>query len=91
MVFKLEDLKYSFYTQNNIVWEFIKPELKNRLVAALTLKTFVETIQKVLFQVISSGNYSLKAVILKIGISTRTLQRNLQAENTIFNRQLQEA
>ncbi|MDA9472190.1 helix-turn-helix domain-containing protein [Enterococcus sp. 5H] len=91
LVLKLEDLKYPFYTQNNIMWEFIEPELKNRLVAASTPKTFVETIQKVLFQVIPSGNFSLQDVALKIGISTRTLQRNLQAENTTFNRQLQEA
>lgn len=91
LVFKLEDLNYPFYTQNNIMWEFIEPELKNRLAAASAPKTFVETIQKVLFQVIPSGNFSLQDVALKIGISTRTLQRNLQAENTTFNRQLQEA
>ncbi|MTD38334.1 helix-turn-helix domain-containing protein [Erwinia sp. CPCC 100877] len=52
---------------------------------------FVDTIQKVLFQVIPSGNFSLQDVASKIGVSTQTLQRNLQAENTTFNRQLQEA
>lgn len=90
LVFKREDLVRPFFTQNNSMWEFIEPELKNRLIAASVSETFVEGIQRVLYQVIPSGNFSLQDVASEIGTSTRTLQRNLQAENTTFNEQLQE-
>lgn len=89
LVFQLADLKAPFYTQNNVMWQFIEPELKTRLAAVSMQNTFVGTIQNALFKAIPSGNFSLPEVAKTIGVSTRTLQRNLQAENTTFNRQLQ--
>lgn len=91
LVFKREELESPFYTQNNSMWQFIEPELKNRLSAASKPATFVEMIQNELFQAIPSGHFALPDIAQQIGISTRTLQRNLQAENTTFNQQLKHA
>ncbi|WP_088825543.1 AraC family transcriptional regulator [Listeria goaensis] len=91
LVFRREDLEIPFYTQNNSMWQFIEPELKNRLSAVSKPTTFVETIQNELFKAIPSGHFSLSDIARKIGVSARTLQRNLQAENTTFNQQVKHA
>lgn len=89
LVFQIIDLKQSFLTQNNSMWQFIEPELKNRLSTISEQHTFISTIQSTLFQAIPSGHFSLNDIAHSIGVSTRTLQRNLRTENTTFNQQLQ--
>ena len=91
LIFNLEDLNYSFSTQNNIMWEFIKPELEKRLSVVLEENSVIKTIQNELIQAISRGQFSLQEVSKALGVSARTLQRTLQAEGTTFNEQLQNA
>lgn len=89
LVFKKDDLEKKFITENNSMWQFLEPEMKNKLTQLNELKTFVDVIQNSLLQMIPSGHFSLNEVADSLGISSRTLQRNLQAENTNFNQQLQ--
>lgn len=90
LIFQQEDLDIPFYTQNNSMWEFMEPELKNRLATFSPSPSFLETIQNELFQSIPSGHFSLSNIAQKVGVSNRTLQRNLQAVNTTFHQQVQQ-
>ncbi|UZN41669.1 helix-turn-helix transcriptional regulator [Lactobacillus sp. IBH004] len=45
-------------------------------------------VQNTLFKLIAGGNFQVKDVANKLGISSRTLQRWLQNEGTTFKKQL---
>ena len=87
VIFSMKDLKKPFLTANNIMVEYLEPQLKQKLaeMESETFETFVSRVQKKLFQLIPSGQFGLENVAEEFGISGRTLQRNLSAENTSFN------
>lgn len=89
LIFKLEDLEHPFLTENNIMWEYLEPEFTKKLQEISQQKSFSQNIQAILFTAIPSGHYTLEEIAHSLGISVRTLQRNLSAENTTFNQQLQ--
>ena len=83
----MKDLKKPFLTANNIMVEYLEPQLKQKLAEkeSETLETFTARVQKKLFQLIPSGQFSLENVAEEFGISARTVQRNLAVENIKFN------
>ena len=87
VIFSMKDLKKPFLTANNIMVEYLEPQLKQKLaeMESETFETFTSRVQKKLFQLIPSGQFGLENVAEEFGISGRTLQRNLSAENTSFN------
>ena len=87
VIFSMKDLKKPFLTANNIMVEYLEPQLKQKLaeMESETLETFTDRVQKKLFQLIPSGQSSLENVVEEFGISTRTVQRNLAVENIKFN------
>ena len=87
VIFSMKDLKKPFLTVNNIMVEYLEPQLKQKLseMESETFETFASRVQKKLFQLIPSGCFGLENVAEEFGISGRTLQRNLSAENTSFN------
>ena len=87
VIFSMKDLKKPFLTANNIMVEYLEPQLKQKLaeMESETFETFKSRVQKKLFQLIPSGQFGLENVAEEFGISGRTLQRNLSAENTSFN------
>ena len=87
IIFSMKDLKKPFLTANNIMVEYLEPQLKQKLaeMESETFETFASRVQKKLFQLIPSGQFGLENVAKEFGISGRTLQRNLSAENTSFN------
>ena len=88
IIFSMKDLKKPFLTANNIMVEYLEPQLKQKLaeMESETFETFASRVQKKLFQLIPpSEQFSLENVAEEFGISGRTLQRNLSAENTSFN------
>ena len=87
IIFSMKDLKKPFLTANNIMVEYLEPQLKQKLaeMESETFETFASRVQKKLFQLIPSGCFGLENVAEEFGISGRTLQRNLSAENTSFN------
>ena len=87
VIFSMKDLKKPFLTANNIMVEYLEPQLKQKLseMESETFDTFTSRVQKKLFQLIPSGQFGLENVAEEFGISGRTLQRNLSEENTSFN------
>ena len=87
IIFSMKDLKKPFLTANNIMVEYLEPQLKQKLAEkeSETLETFADRVQKKLFQLIPSGQFSLENVAEEFGISARTVQRNLAVENIKFN------
>ena len=87
VIFSMKDLKKPFLTANNIMVEYLEPQLKQKLaeMESETFETFASRVQKKLFQLIPSGRFGLENVAEEFGISGRTLQRNLSVEKTSFN------
>ena len=87
IIFSMKDLKKPFLTANNIMVEYLEPQLKQKLaeMESETFDTFTSRVQKKLFQLIPSGQFGLENVAEEFGISGRTVQRNLSAENASFN------
>ena len=87
VIFSMKDLKKPFLTANNIMVEYLEPQLKQKLaeMESETLETFTDRVQKKLFQLIPGGQFSLENIAEEFGISTRTVQRNLAVENIKFN------
>ena len=87
VIFSMKDLKKPFLTANNIMVEYLEPQLKQKLaeIENQISETFTARVQKKLFQLIPSGQFGLENVAEEFGISGRTLQRNLSVENTSFN------
>ena len=92
VIFSMKDLKKPFLTANNIMVEYLEPQLKQKLaeMESETFETFASRVQKKLFQLIPSGQFGLENVAEEFGISGRTLQRNLSAENTSFNQMVKD-
>ena len=87
IVFSMKDLKKPFLTANNIMVDYLEPQLKQKLTETEkeTFETFTSRVQKKLFQLIPSGKFGLENIAEEFGVSGRTIQRNLAAENASFN------
>lgn len=89
LVFNKADLEKPFLTANNVMLDYLEPQLKERLVEATTSESFTGIVQQKLYQAIPSGFFTIEDIAASLGISSRTLQRNLTAEGTKFNQELQ--
>ncbi len=89
LIFQKADLEKPFLTANNVMLDYLEPQLKERLAEAMTSESFTGVVQQKLHQMIPSGAFSIEDVATSLGISSRTLQRNLTAEGTKFNQELQ--
>lgn len=89
LVFKKADLEKPFLTANNVMLDYLEPQLKERLAEAMTSESFTGIVQQKLYQAIPSGVFTIEDIATSLGISSRTLQRNLTAEGTKFNQELQ--
>ena len=89
LVFKKADLEKPFLTANNVMLDYLEPQLKERLAEAMTSESFTGIVQQKLYQAIPSGCFTIEDIAASLGISSRALQRNLTAEGTKFNQELQ--
>lgn len=89
IVFKKSDLDRPFLTANNVMLEYLEPQLKERLAEVMTSESFAGIVQQKLYKAIPSGEFGIEDIAQSLGISSRTLQRNLNAEGTKFNQELQ--
>lgn len=89
IVFAKKDIEKVFLTQNNLMFSYIEPELNRQLVLIENEKSVANFIQKELLSAIPSGHFTLEQIAEKLGMSGRTLQRNLSAENTSYKEQMQ--
>ncbi|WP_281216183.1 AraC family transcriptional regulator [Lysinibacillus capsici] len=91
LIFKKEDLLQPFRSENNSMWEYLQPEFDKKLLEVASQKTFAQNVQAVLLMAIPSGYFLIEDISKQLRMSARTLQRNLNAENTTFNKELQAA
>lgn len=89
LIFDKNDLNKPFLTQNNIMWKYLEPELNKQLAEQINEQSFSGYVQKELYSAIPSGLFLAEDIANRLGVSTRTLQRNLSAENTTFKQELQ--
>ena len=69
--------------------DYLEPQLKERLAEAMTSESFTGLVQQKLYQAIPSGALASRISQRPLGSVARTLQRNLTAEGTKFNQELQ--
>ena len=91
LLFKKEDVSKPFRSENNSMWAYLQPEFDKKLLEVVAQKTFAQNVQAVLLAAIPSGQFLIEDIANQLRMSTRTLQRNLSAENTTFNKELQAA
>ncbi len=90
LVFAAKDATQPFLTKNHAMWSIFEPELNARLQDLTQESSFKERVRACLMEMLASGQYSMAAVASKLAMSTRTLHRRLQAENTSFQGVLDE-
>lgn len=89
LIFRKSDLALPFITANNIMLDYLEPQLKERLAENISSESFTGLVRQKLYQAIPSGEFSIEDIAQRLGISSRTLQRNLSSEGTKFNQELQ--
>lgn len=89
LVFDKSDLQKTFLTQNNIMWQYLETELNKHLSGLEKSQSFSSYVQSELYSAIPSELFLAEDIAKRLGVSTRSLQRNLAAENTSFKQELQ--
>ena len=88
LTFSAIDAGKPFLTANRQMWSIFEPELKKRLEDLGKDSPFRNRVRACLIEILASGHYSMADVASKLAISTRTLQRRLNQENTGFQKEL---
>lgn len=86
--FSAADAARPFLTSNEAMWSIFEPELNLRLQDLEKEAGFRDRVRACLAEIMASGQYSMADVADRLAISTRTLQRRLQAEGTSFQKEL---
>lgn len=89
LTFNLSDLEVPFLTRNNTMWQLIEPELERQLRDIKTQKQFINIVHKELQRLVAAGEATLDNLAQRLGVSSRTLQRQLKEEQTTFKAELQ--
>lgn len=84
VTFKKADVLRPFVTQNNVMWDYLEPELKKRLAQLNAENSFINHVEKALFSAIPSDHFSRESVAHSLGVSVRTMQRKLSEQNTTY-------
>lgn len=88
IVFQLSDLAQPFLTSNNTMLDYLEPQLRHKIAEVGQEVSFTSVVQSSLYTAIPAGAFTLEDIASGLGVSVRTLQRNLSAENTTFNQQI---
>jgi AraC-like DNA-binding protein len=88
LTFSASDARYPFVTENERMWNFFEPELRQRLSDMDPEEGFATRVRSSLLELLPSGQSSIDAVAKKLMISIRTLQRRLSEESTNFQEEL---
>lgn len=90
LVFSAEDSQKPFLTVSDSMWAIFEPELRKRLNDLTQASLFRDRVRACLIEILASGQTSMDDVASRLAISSRTLQRRLQAEATSFQQVLDE-
>jgi AraC-like DNA-binding protein len=86
--FSIKDVKEPFITENNVMWNYLKPELKKRIEELEVDESFSAKVRSLLMELIPAGSGTIEVVARDMALSKRTLQRKLSEENTTFVKQV---
>jgi AraC-like DNA-binding protein len=84
LVFTAADAARPFLTENEKMWAFFEPSLRERLWELQKTATTSDRVRAALHELLPGGGGAMPGVAKKLAISTRTLQRLLQREGTSF-------
>ena len=84
ITFSAADARRPFLTSNDKIWRFFEPELRKRLSELDETATITDRVRGLLLELLPSGQASLNVVATRLGVSTRTLQRQLNSEKVAF-------
>ena len=69
IAFDRADLEQTFVTQNNIMWQYLEPELDQNLAKLVKEKNLVAYVQEALFSAIPSGHFAVEDIAHQLGLS----------------------
>ncbi|MFI9560996.1 AraC family transcriptional regulator [Nonomuraea endophytica] len=84
ITFSAEVAALPFLTEDESMWNFFAPELRHRLSELQASATTADRVRATLHECLPAGVSSINAVAGQLMLSPRTLQRQLQAENTSY-------
>lgn len=83
--FGREALMIPFLTSNSEMWNTFEPNMRRRLATLKSTASTAERLRAVLLESLPSGRANIADVSQRLGVSARTLQRRLRAEDSNFN------
>lgn len=84
VTFTLEDAQRPFMTCSDAMWQVFEPSLRRDLAKLNVLTPLAERVRTVLFESLPSGESDLAAVGRRLGMSGRTLQRQLKEDGVVY-------
>ncbi len=84
MMFSPRDVNRPFLTENEQMWRFFAPDLRQRLSDLEAAASVADRVRAALHESLPAGDPSITAVTQRLAISSRTLQRQLHQEGTTF-------
>ncbi|MEM7794524.1 MAG: AraC family transcriptional regulator ligand-binding domain-containing protein [Cyanobacteria bacterium P01_C01_bin.118] len=88
VTFSAADAQRPFLTSNAGMWSIFEPELQKRMKHLEIGSQFCDRVRACLMETLASGQCSMAEIAQKLAVSSRTLQRRLQAEGTSFQQEL---
>jgi AraC-like DNA-binding protein len=88
VTFKQDDMIRPFLTANESMWRLFEPELRRRMAAIDRDIPTSERVRASLLRMLPAGQGTMAEVAQSLSVSTRTLQRRLQDEDTTFQAEL---
>lgn len=88
ITFYKTDLAIPFNSENTSILSYLEPELKKRLAELDVDDSYGKQVRDALVELLPRGEFTIENVARSLGVSKRTLQRKLSAENTNFQQQL---
>ncbi|MCK9874526.1 AraC family transcriptional regulator [Frankia sp. Ag45/Mut15] len=84
ITFAPEDATRPFLTEDEPMWRFFAPELRRRLSDLQAAANTADRVRAVLHEILPAGDSAMTTVARELATSSRTLQRQLQAEGTSY-------
>ncbi|MFG2949736.1 AraC family transcriptional regulator [Streptomyces adustus] len=84
VTFSAQDAALPFLTEDESMWNFFAPELHRRLSELEAGATTADRVRAALHERLPAGESSINAIAAQLMLSPRTLQRQLQAEDTNY-------
>ena len=84
--FRADDAVRPFLTANEAIWETFEPQLRRRLTELDVDASTSDRVGAVLLEVLPAGRTTVADVARELAVSSRTLHRQLKAEDASFQR-----